>query len=73
MNMSPDFFAKRLAAIEEEKARRVVDMEEKEAAQAYAHRLNQQIPLIVDCIENMGLTGCRGRKSPAYFVTRQTN
>jgi hypothetical protein len=57
MNMSTDFFAKRLAAIEEEKARRVAAMEEEEAAQAYAYRLNQQIPLIVDCIEKMGLAG----------------
>jgi hypothetical protein len=57
MNMANDFFAKRLAAIEEEKARRLVALEEEEAAQAYADRLNQQIPLIVDCIEKMGLAG----------------
>jgi hypothetical protein len=57
MNMSSDFFARRLAAIEEEKARRLAAMEEEEAAQAYAHWLNQQIPLIADCIEKMGLAG----------------
>jgi hypothetical protein len=57
MNMPNDFFAKRLASIEEQKARRLVAIEEEKAAQAQMDRLNQQIPLILDCIEKMGVAG----------------
>jgi hypothetical protein len=53
MNMPNDFFAKRLAAIEQEKARRLGAIEEEEAPHADANRFNRVIPLIVDCIEKM--------------------
>ena len=54
MDMPADFFARRLASIEKEKAGRLAAIEEERAAQAQVDRLNQQIPLILDCIE-MGL------------------
>jgi len=50
MKMPNDFFAKRLASIQEQKARRLSAIEEEKAAQAHVDRLNQQIPLILDCI-----------------------
>ncbi len=55
MNLPNDFLAKRLAAIEEEKARRLVAMEEEKAAQAHADRFNRVVSLIVDCVKNMRL------------------
>ena len=57
MDMPPDFFATRLASIEKEKAGRLAVIEEEKAAQAQVDRLNQQIPLILDCIEKMSLAG----------------
>jgi hypothetical protein len=57
MNMPNDFFAKRLASMEEQKERRLAAIEEEKAAQAQVDRLNQQIPLILDCIEKMSLAG----------------
>jgi hypothetical protein len=57
MSMPNDFFAKQLASIEEQKARRLADIEEEKAAEAHVDRLNQQIPLILDCIEKMSLAG----------------
>jgi hypothetical protein len=57
MNTPNDFFATRLAAIEEEKDRRLAANEEEKAAQVHADRLNQQISLIVDCMEKMDLAG----------------
>jgi hypothetical protein len=57
MNMPNDFFAKRLAFMEEEKARRLTAIEGEKATQAHADRLTQQIPLILDCIEKMRLAG----------------
>jgi septation ring formation regulator EzrA len=56
MNMPNDFFSKRLAAIEEENA-----------AQAHADRLNQQIPVIVECIKKMRLTGLSDKEITALF------
>ena len=53
MNMPIDFFAKRLAAIEQEKARSLGAIEEEEAPHADANRFNRVIPLIVDCIKKM--------------------
>lgn len=53
MNMPNDFFARRLAAIEQEKAGRLAAIEEKEAPHAHATRFNRVIPLIVDCIKKM--------------------
>ncbi len=55
--MPDDFFSKRLASIEEEKARRLTILEEDKAAQAKMERLNQQIPLILDCVEKISLAG----------------
>ena len=43
--------------MEEQKERRLAAIEEEKAAQAHADRLNQQIPLILDCIEKMSLAG----------------
>ena len=57
MDMPNDFFAKRLASIEEQKARRLAAIEEEKDAQAQVDRLNQQIPLILDCIEKMSVAG----------------
>ena len=57
MNMPNDFFATRLASMEEQKERRLAAIEEEKAAHAHADRLNQQIPLILDCIEKMSLAG----------------
>jgi hypothetical protein len=57
MKMPNDFFAKRLASIQEQKARRLSAIEEEKAAQAHVDRLNQQIPLILDCIDKMSLAG----------------
>ncbi len=67
MNTANDFFAKRLDAIEEEKARRLAAVEDEEAAQANALRLNQQIPRIVDCIEKMALAGLSQREIADLF------
>jgi hypothetical protein len=54
MNMPNDFFARRLAAIEQEKAGRLAVIEEEEKApHAHANRFNRVIPLIVDCIKKM--------------------
>jgi hypothetical protein len=55
MDMSNDFFAKRLATIEEAKARRLPAIEREETAQARVE--NRVIRLIVDCIMKMRLTG----------------
>ena len=44
MDMPADFFARRLASIEKEKAGRLAAIEEERAAQAQVDRLNQQIP-----------------------------
>lgn len=55
--MPDSFFAKRLAAMEEAKAARLVAIDEERAAQAKKDRFNRQIPLILDCIEKMGLGG----------------
>ena len=53
MNVPNDFFAKRLAAIEQEKARRLAPIEEEKASQGHVTRLSGVIPLIVDCIKEM--------------------
>jgi hypothetical protein len=53
MNMPNDFFAKRLAAIEQEKARRLAPIEEEKASHGHVTRLSRVIPLIVDCIKEM--------------------
>jgi hypothetical protein len=57
MDMSNDFFAKRLATIEEAKARRLPAIEPEETAQARVDQLNRVILLIVDCIMKMRRTG----------------
>jgi hypothetical protein len=57
MDMSNDFFAKRLATIEEAKARRLSAIQPEETAQARLDQLNRVIRLIVDCIIKMRLTG----------------
>jgi len=57
MDMSNDFFAKRLAAIEEAKGRRLPAFEPQETAQARVDQLNRVIRLVVDCITKMRLTG----------------
>ena len=51
--MPNDFFAKRLAAIEEEKARRLAPMEKERASHAHVSRLSRVIPLVVACIKEM--------------------
>jgi hypothetical protein len=53
MNMSIDFFAKRLAAIEQEKARRLAPIEEGKASHGHVTRLSRVIPLVVACIKEM--------------------
>jgi hypothetical protein len=53
MNMPSDFFAKRLAAIEQEKAQRLAPIEEQKASHAHVNRLSRAIPLVVDCIKEM--------------------
>jgi hypothetical protein len=53
MNMPTDFFAKRLAAIEQEKARRLAPMEEERASHAHVNRLSRVIQLVVACIKEM--------------------
>jgi hypothetical protein len=53
MNTLNDFFAKRLAAIEQEKVWRLAAIEEEKAPHAHANRFNRVIPLIVDCIKKM--------------------
>jgi hypothetical protein len=53
MNMPIDFFAKRLAAIEQERARRLAPMEEERASHAHVNRLSRVIPLVVACIKEM--------------------
>jgi hypothetical protein len=53
MNMPIDFFAKRLAAIEQEKAQRLAPIEEEKASHARVNRLSRVIPLVVDCIKEM--------------------
>lgn len=67
MDMPADFFARRLASIEKEKAGRLAAIEEERAAQAQVDRLNQQIPLILDCIEKMGLAGLSEIEIAALF------
>jgi hypothetical protein len=67
MDMPADFFARRLASIEKEKAGRLAAVEEERAAQAQVDRLNQQIPLILDCIEKMGLAGLSEIEIAALF------
>jgi hypothetical protein len=67
MNMPNDFFAKRLASMEEQKERRLAAIEEEKAAQAQVDRLNRQIPLILDCIEKMGLAGLSEIEIAALF------
>src|SRR4029077_1510324 len=57
MDMSNDFFAKRLAAIEEARARRLPVIEPEETAQTRVDQLNRVIRLMVDCITKMRLTG----------------
>src|SRR5580658_9453667 len=59
MSMPNDFFARRLAAIEEEKA-----------AQAHADRFNQSIPLIVDCIKQMRLAELSGEGNRLHIPSR---
>jgi hypothetical protein len=66
MNTPNDFFATRLAAIEEEKDRRLANEEEK-AAQVHADRCNQQILLIVDCMEKMSLAGLSFKEIARLF------
>jgi hypothetical protein len=53
MNMPTDYFAKRLAAIEQEKARRLAPIEEEKAFHGHVTRLSQVIPLVVACIKEM--------------------
>jgi hypothetical protein len=53
MNVPNDFFAKRLAAIEQEKARRLAPIEEEKASHAHVNRLSRVIPPVVDCIKEM--------------------
>jgi hypothetical protein len=53
MNMPIDFFAKRLAAIEREKAQRLAPIEEERASHARVNRLSRVIPLVADCIKEM--------------------
>jgi hypothetical protein len=53
MNMPNDFFARGLAAIEQEQARRFAAIEEEKAPHAQANRFNRVIPLIVECIKKM--------------------
>jgi hypothetical protein len=53
MNMPTDFFAKRLAAIEQERARRLAPMEEERASHAHVNRLSRVIQLVVACIKEM--------------------
>jgi hypothetical protein len=53
MNMPNDFFAKRLAAIEQEKAWRLAAIEEEKTSHAHVNRLSRVIPLVVDCIKAM--------------------
>jgi hypothetical protein len=53
MNMPNDFFATRLAAIEQEKARRLAPIEEQKASHAHVNGLSRAIPLVVDCIKEM--------------------
>jgi hypothetical protein len=67
MNMPNDFFAKRLASMEEQMERRLAAIEEEKAAQAQVDRLNRQIPLILDCIEKMGLAGLSEIEIAALF------
>jgi hypothetical protein len=67
MDMPADFFARRLASIEKEKAGRLAAIEEERAAQAQVDRVNQQIPLILDCIEKMGLAGLSEIEIAALF------
>ena len=67
MIMPNDFFAKRLASMEEQKERRLAAIAEEKAAQAQVNRLNQQIPLILDCIEKMGLAGLSEIEIAALF------
>jgi hypothetical protein len=85
MNMSNDFFAKRLAAIDEAKAWRLpaIESEETAPAQTRVDQLNRVIRLIVDCIMKMRLTGpsrqgncylvaCRGRRTGSVNVDGKT-
>ena len=51
--MPTDYFAKRLAAIEQEKARRLAPIEEEKASHGHVTRLSQVIPLVVACIKEM--------------------
>lgn len=53
MNVPNDFFAKRLAAIEQEKAQRLTPIEEEKASHAHVNRHSRVIPLVVDCIKEM--------------------
>jgi hypothetical protein len=53
MNMPIDFFAKRLAAIEQERTRRLAPIEEERASHAHVNRLSRVIPLVVACIKEM--------------------
>jgi hypothetical protein len=53
MNVPNDFFAKRLAVIEQEKVRRLAPIEEEKASHAHVNRLSRVIPLVVDCIKEM--------------------
>jgi hypothetical protein len=52
MNAPNDFFAKRLAAIEQENARRLAPIEEK-ASRGHVTRLGRVIPVVVACIKEM--------------------
>jgi len=53
MNMPIDFFAKRLAAIEQERTLRLAPMEEERASHAHVNRLSRVIQLVVACIKEM--------------------
>jgi hypothetical protein len=53
MNMPVDFFARRLAAIEQEKVRHLAPIEEGKASHGHVTRLSRVIPLVVACITEM--------------------
>jgi hypothetical protein len=53
MNAPNDFFAKRLAAIEQENARRLAPIEEEKASRGHVARLGRVIPMVVACIKEM--------------------
>ena len=79
MDMSNDFFAKRLAAIEEARARRLPAVEPEETAQTRVDQLNRVISAdgrlhYKDALDgasrqgNCGLVACRGRRAVSVKV-----